>query len=99
MNSKKDIFNNNIVKEEVGRIKFTIIFVPIILLFNGIVLLCSSLFYADIEAGLRSVVYIISLLLIFSAIVYPIASIALIRCYPKHSKLACLFIRKEFFKY
>ena len=98
MNQKKDIFNNNIKKELVSTIVFTLIFSLILFLGLGIAMLLLTLSYDNIEPDARIFLYFISGFSILCSIAYPLISFLLIRCYPKHKKLAHLFIKEMYFE-
>ena len=98
MKDKKDIFNGKIIDSEIGRIKFTLIFIPALLLVLGIVGLIICISYEKIEPAARVLGYIISISSLIFSFVYAFATLPLIRCYPKYRKLTHIFIREEFFK-
>lgn len=98
MKDKKDIFNGKILDSEIWRIKFTLIFIPTLLLVLGVVSLIISISYEKIEPAARVLGYIISISSIIFSFVYAFATIPLIRCYPKYRKLTHIFVREEFFK-
>ena len=98
MNQKKDIFNNNIKKELVSTIVFTLIFSFILFLGLGIAMLLLVSSIDKIDPDTRTVFYIISILSMLCSVAYPLISFLLIRCYPKHKKLAHLFIKEMYFE-
>ena len=98
MKDKKDIFNGKILDSEVGKIKFTLVFIPTLLLVLGATTLLISIFYDKIEPSARVLSYVISISCIVFSLIYAFATIPLIRCYPKYRKITHFFIREEFFK-
>ena len=98
MKDKKDVFNGKIIDSEMGRIKFTLIFIPALSLVLGGVGLIISISYGKIEPAARVLGYIISISSLIFSFVYAFATIPLIRCYPKYRKLTHIFVREEFFK-
>ena len=98
MKDKKDIFNDKILDSEVGRIKFTLIFVPTLLFIIGVTTLLISIFYDKIDPDARVLSYIMSISSITFSLIYAFVTIPLIRCYPKYRKLTHIFVREEFFK-
>lgn len=98
MKDKKDLFNGKIIDSEIGRIKFTLIFIPALSLVLGVIGLIISVSYEKIEPAARVLGYLISILSLIFSFVYAFATLPLIRCYPKYRKLTHILIREGFFK-
>lgn len=98
MKNKKDIFNGKIIDSEIGRIKFTLIYIPALSLVLGIVGLIICITYENVEPDARILGYVISISSLIFSFIYAFATIPLIRCYPKYRKLTHIFVREEFFK-
>ena len=95
MKNKKDIFNGKIIEYEIERVKFTIIYVPALLLAMGLI----SLWIATTtESTVVILAYFISFSAILFAFIYAFAVPPLIRSYPKYKNFTHVFIRKECFK-
>lgn len=92
---KKDIFNGNI--KSVDLTKFTLIFGSVIFAACGILFICIAALYEKVDPAGRLALYIIGGVSIFLAVFLPIASLLLIRVYPKYSKLTFLLLKKEIF--
>ena len=95
MKDKKDIFNGKIIEYEIERVKFTIIYIPVLLLAMGLI----SLWIATTtESTVVILAYFISFSAILFAFIYAFAVPPLIRSYPKYKKITHVFIREECFK-
>ncbi len=92
---KKDIFNGNI--KAVGLTKFTLIFVSVIFVIFGVFLICVASFYEKVDPTAIVLLYVFGGVAIFFAVALPIASLLLIRVYPKYSKLTFLLLKRELF--
>ena len=94
---ERDIFNNNIKKEERSRVIGAFVVFGIIM-FSG----AAALGYvAYVGTGLilweRIVLAVCSLICVILGILYPAVGVKLIKTYPKHKKMAHMFIKEECF--
>ena len=98
MKKKNDWFNGKIAEPFVGTVKFTIIFVPIVLFICFLIFFFVALFYDKVEPAARILLYIMSVLTGISTIGFPIATLRLIRVYPKHRKITKMLLQEYIFK-
>ena len=94
---KKDVFNGNIREEFRGMTIFTLIYASVVLFACGIAIGVIGFVYDKIELSARILMYIVSGLSLVAGLVYPIVTLVLIRIYPKHKKLAHLFLKAYVF--
>ncbi len=95
---KSDIFNGKILEPYRGIVKFTLVFVPCVLIMCSLILGIIAITYPKIDDAARVMIFIFTALSGVSAIVYPLVTLRLIRCYPKHRKITKLFIQEYVFK-
>ena len=98
MQHEKDIFNNNIKKQWVSSVIFALVFSFVLFLGLGIAMLLLTQTYDKIEPTAKTFSCFIAIFSIFCSVVYPIISVVLIRHYPKHRKLAHMFIKEIYFE-
>lgn len=84
----KNIFNGNIKKEFIGLVKFSLIFETIIFLSCFILFFLVALLNKTLDLDEKICLYIVSLISLIAAVLYPLLTIYAVRTYPKHPKLA-----------
>ena len=93
---KKDIFNGKIDKSCISMLKITLVLLTIVLGLCGLVFLF-GFFDEKQESSARIFMLIISGLSFLAAIIWPLLTLFAIRTYPKHKKLAHLFLKEYVF--
>ncbi len=94
---KIDFFNSNIKKENIGFVKFILIFTPIILAVLGTGLLLVALLGKGVQDGAKIALFVICGICYAFGLLYPILTIKLIRIYPKRKKITYLFLQPYVF--
>ena len=95
---KNDFIKQKIRSDQVEMVKFTLIFVPIVFALCAAGILFIAISYEKVEPSARVLMYILSAISGLSAIIYPLATVYLIKIYPKHKKIAHLFLKEYVFK-
>lgn len=90
---KKDIFNGKIKQEYANVTIFFMFFAMSIFVVCAIFFICVAQLYNNIEETARIAMYVIAGISIGFAIFFPIATIFCVRSYPKHKRLAHLFVK------
>ena len=96
---KNDFIKEKIRLEWVGMVKFTLIFVPIVFALCAALFLWIAATYDKVEPVARVLMYILSAISGLAAIAYPSGAMYSIKTYPKHKRLAYLFLQKYVFKH
>lgn len=79
-------------------VKFTLIFFSTVCLLFGVLFLSVGIFYENVDYAGRIFLCVLGIVCFVLAMIYPIATISLVRIYPKHRKLTALFIQEDVFK-
>ena len=97
---KKDVFNDKILPEFRGLVKFTLIFTPAVFILCGTIILLIAIFYDKGEYAARIFAYFLSIVAVLGGITYPFITLRLIKIYPKHRKITkqFTFIRNRIVK-
>ena len=95
---KKDIFNDKILPECRGLVKFTLIFTPAVFILCGTIILLIAIFYDKGEYAARIFAYFLSIVAILGGITYPFITLRLIKIYPKHRKITKQFLQEYVFR-
>lgn len=91
---KKDVFNGKIKKEYIGITCFSIVLATLVFIGCAVMFLCIGLFQSNVEDAARIAMYVVSGISGACAVVYPAATIACVRTYPKHKKLTRFFVKE-----
>lgn len=94
---EKDVFNGKILHEFSGLMKFTLLITAIVFVVCGVFFLLMAIFYENMEYAAQVFLFCASAVSILAAIAYPLISLHLIRTFPKHKKLAKLFVKEYVF--
>ena len=95
---KKDVFNGKILTEFIGLVKFTLIFVPIIVILCALLFFGVAVFYESVERLARIILCVVALLSLFVGIGYPLITLRLIRIYPQKRKITRHFLKEYVFR-
>lgn len=95
---KNDFIKQKIRGDQVEMVKFTLIFVPIVFALCAAGILFIAISYEKVEPSARVLMYILSAISGLSAVIYPLSTVYLIKIYPKHKKIAHLFLKEYVFK-
>ncbi len=95
----KDWFNGKIKEEHIKITKFSLVFGSSIFFICATFLLVIAILYQNVDSDITRIkIFIIAGFAYLCSILLPFLSLISIRSYPKHKKLAHLFIKKECFK-
>ena len=83
---------DQIIDGQVGTIRFTLIFVPILCFVLEIVAFLFAFFYENIEHSARILVYVMSAFAMLLALIYAVVVPILIKRYPQYKWITHLFI-------
>jgi len=95
---KKDIFNGKIKPEHATSVFVSMIISCVIYLACAILFLCLGLLYDNVEHAARIVLYVVSGLCFLLTVLFPVATVILVRTYPKYRKLTHVFVKPYFLK-
>lgn len=95
---KKDWFNGNIKNEYFKAVKYSLIFGFLIIFICGVFFILLGLLDNSIsDVTGRIVMCVLGGIFCLMSVIMFTVSIWAIRCYPKHKKIAHLFIQKDYF--
>ena len=97
MKSKKDIFNGHILKKYRGVVIFTLVFVSLLFLIFAAVFGGICIFYDKVDSASRVILAVMAIICSIVWITFPIATILSVRSYPKHKRLAKIFLMSYVF--
>lgn len=97
MKNKKDIFNGYILKKYKGAVIFSLILFSSLLLAFALAFGGICIFVDEIDLASRIMLAVLSGIASILWIVYPLATILTVRSYPKHKRLARVFLMNYVF--
>lgn len=72
-------------------------FAVVLFVVIAIFFVCVTLLYDNVDAGARIAMYVIAGICVACAVFFPTATILSVRSYPKHKKLATIFVKEYAF--